>query len=46
MILLETIKSKGVSFMENSCDWHGKALNKEMLEKALKEIDIIIKEIG
>ena len=46
MIVLETVKSKGVSFMENSCEWHGKALNKEMLEKALKEINNTIKEIG
>ena len=24
-IIAKTVKGKGVSFMENVCDWHGKA---------------------
>lgn len=39
VILARTVKGKGVSFMENSCDWHGKTPNKEQSEKALNEIN-------
>ncbi|WP_102348717.1 transketolase [Bacillus sp. Marseille-P3661] len=38
MILANTVKGKGVSFMENQVDWHGKAPNKEQLMQALKEL--------
>ncbi|MCP3686232.1 MAG: transketolase [bacterium] len=38
MIIAETIKGKGVSFMENQAGWHGRAPNKEELETALKEL--------
>lgn len=38
-IIAKTIKGKGVSFIENSPDWHGKALTQEEYEKALKELD-------
>jgi transketolase len=38
VILARTVKGKGVSFMENNADWHGKAPNKEQTEQALKEI--------
>ncbi len=37
-IIAHTIKGKGVSFLENQDGWHGKAVPKDMLEKALKEI--------
>ncbi|WP_278503501.1 transketolase [Mitsuokella multacida] len=38
MILAHTIKGKGVSFMENDCNWHGTAPDDEQLAAALKEI--------
>lgn len=38
IILAKTIKGKGVSFLEGVHGWHGKALGKEELERALKEI--------
>jgi len=38
VIIAQTIKGKGVSFMENAAGWHGKAPNKEELQKALQEI--------
>lgn len=38
-ILAYTVKGKGVSFMENNYEWHGKAPNKEEAEKAIKEIE-------
>ena len=38
MILAKTIKGKGVSYMENKAEWHGKAPNKEEYERAVNEI--------
>lgn len=38
LILANTIKGKGVSYMENVCEWHGKAPCKEEADKALEEI--------
>ena len=37
-IIAHTVKGKGVSFMENNVDFHGKAPNAEQLETALKEL--------
>ena len=37
-IIANTIKGKGVSFMENNAGWHGKAPKKEDYEKAMKEL--------
>ncbi len=38
MIIAKTVKGKGVSFMENAVDWHGKAPDREQAEKALAEL--------
>lgn len=38
IILAKTIKGKGVSFLEGKHGWHGKALSREDLEKALYEL--------
>ena len=37
-IIANTIKGKGVSFMENMAGWHGKAPNHEEYELAMKEL--------
>ena len=37
-VLAYTVKGKGVSFMENSLDWHGKAPNDEQYKKAIAEL--------
>ena len=37
-IVAMTLKGKGVSYMENSCGWHGKAPNAEEYEIAMKEL--------
>ena len=39
LIILNTIKGKGVSFMENQAGWHGKAPSAEQVEQALKELE-------
>ena len=38
VIIANTIKGKGVSFMENSVAWHYKSPNKDELDSSLKEI--------
>ena len=38
VIVANTVKGKGVSFMENNAGWHGKAPSDEDLQKALKEL--------
>jgi transketolase len=37
-IIAKTFKGHGISFLENKDGWHGKALKKDELEKALKEL--------
>ncbi|NSW83943.1 MAG: transketolase [Syntrophothermus sp.] len=39
-IVARTVKGKGVSFMENGVDWHGKAPNTEQVERALAELAV------
>ena len=39
MIIARTIKGKGISFMENQADWHGKAPGKDDYEKMLLELE-------
>jgi len=43
VIIFETVKGKGVSFMENQAGWHGKAPCGEELTKALTELGVIDK---
>ena len=38
IILAKTLKGKGISFIEDKEGWHGKAMNENELNKALKEI--------
>lgn len=39
VIIANTTKGKGVSFMENNAGWHGKAPDKESYERALAELE-------
>lgn len=38
VIICETVKGKGVSFMENQASWHGTAPNAEQAAQALQEL--------
>ena len=40
VIIANTIKGKGVSFMEGKADWHGKAPNEEQYEQAINELKL------
>ncbi len=43
VIIAETVKGKGVSFMENVASWHGKSPNHEEMIKGLDELGILDK---
>lgn len=45
IIIAETIKGKGVSFMENKAEWHGKAPNEEEYNRAMKELKLEAEKI-
>ncbi len=38
VVICETVKGKGISYMENNPDFHGKAPSPEQLEQALREL--------
>ncbi len=42
VILMKTVKGKGVSFMENDAGWHGKAPNAEQFAQAKAELEAVI----
>ena len=44
-IVMKTVKGKGVSYMENSVGWHGKAPNDEEYEIAMGELNAALKEL-
>ena len=39
-IIAKTIKGKGISFMENKAEWHGKAPNEEQYKQAIDELKL------
>ena len=45
VILARTTKGKGVSFMENNADWHGKAPNDEQFAQAMDELKAKLTEL-
>lgn len=45
VILMSTVKGKGVSFMENQAGWHGKAPNADEFAIAKAELEAKIKEL-
>jgi transketolase len=40
VILADTVKGKGVSFMEEQAGWHGKSPNREELNRGLQELGL------
>ena len=38
VVIAHTVKGKGVSFMENALNWHGKTPNAEQAKQAIEEI--------
>jgi transketolase len=46
VIIADTVKGKGVSFVENKVEWHGIAPKKEEYERAVKELDEALKKLS
>jgi transketolase len=46
VVVAQTIKGKGVSFMEGQCGWHGKAPNAEQCAAALTELQALNQKGG
>jgi len=46
VVIADTVKGKGISFMENKAEWHHKVPDREQMEEAMKELDKIKKDIG
>ena len=46
LIIANTIKGKGVSFMENQAGWHGNAPSDEQYDMAISELNEYIKNLG
>lgn len=44
-IIMKTVKGKGVSYMENQVDWHGKAPNEEEYKIAMAELTAKMQEL-
>jgi len=45
VIIADTVKGKGVSFVENKVEWHGIAPKKDEYERAVRELDEALKLI-
>lgn len=44
-IVAKSVKGKGVSFMENKCNWHGSAPNEEQYNIAMEELKAAMAEL-
>ena len=45
MIICKSVKGKGVSYMENACEWHGAAPKEEQYNIAIAELNKIAEEL-
>ncbi len=46
VVICNSVKGKGVSFMENQAGWHGNAPNDEQYAQAIEELDATIAKLG
>ena len=46
VVICNSVKGKGVSFMENQAGWHGNAPNDEQFAQAIAELDEAIAKLG
>lgn len=44
VVIMKSVKGKNVSFMENNAAWHGAAPNEEQYNRAIAELDELIKK--
>lgn len=41
VIIAKSVKGKGVSYMENACEWHGQAPKEDLYKQAVAELTAI-----
>ena len=46
VIISKSVKGKGVSYMENSCEWHGQAPKEDLYKVAIADLKAIEDSIG
>ena len=46
VIIADTVKGKGISFMEGQAGWHGKAIDSESFNQATKELKLAMEKLG
>ena len=44
-IIAKSVKGKGVSYMENSCEWHGQAPKEDLYKVAIADLEKIAEEL-
>ena len=44
-IIAKSVKGKGVSYMENACEWHGQAPKEDLYKVALSDLEAIREEL-
>ena len=45
VIIAKSVKGKGVSYMENACEWHGAAPKEDQYKIAIEELNKIAEEL-
>ena len=45
VIIAKSVKGKGVSYMENACEWHGQAPKEDLYKVAIADLDAIAQTI-
>jgi hypothetical protein len=46
VVVANTVKGKGVSYMEDKVEWHGMAPDKEQYEQAMAELELVGTVLG
>ncbi len=46
VIIAKSVKGKGVSYMENACEWHGQAPKEDLYRVAVADLEKIAESIG
>ena len=46
VIISKSVKGKGVSYMENKCEWHGQAPKQDLYEVAIQDLKKIEENLG
>jgi transketolase len=45
VIIAKSVKGKGVSYMENACEWHGQAPKEDLYKVAIQDLEKIAESL-